>query len=93
VALAWEAWPDFRSLVRQRLADQLTAGPAANSELPAEVGRFLGSLLAAGREQEGTSTTDLLGYMDRLALSDFLRAEIIRYTAAWLRRSSSAEAS
>jgi hypothetical protein len=77
------AWPEIRGILRQRLSDRLTSRPTDSCESAAEVGRFLGGLLSSSEDQEGR---DLLSYLDRLSLSAFLRAEVIRYTvAAWKR--------
>ena len=45
------------------------------------MGRFLGRLLSASSPDE---SSELLVYLDRLLLADFLKAEVLRHTAAWL---------
>jgi hypothetical protein len=78
------AWPEIRGILRLRLSDRLTSRPTlTDSQSAPEVGRFLGGLLSCTGDEEGR---DLLSYLDRLSLSAFLRAEVIRYTlAAWKR--------
>ena len=86
VASASATWPEIRGLVRTRLAGQLATSP----ESAATVGRFLGSLLSNSDEKEGT---ELLRYLDRLVMVDFLKSEVLRYTAAYISSSSCTESS
>lgn len=89
VAAASGAWPEIRGLVRQRLADRLTS--STDSDAAPEVGRFLGSVLAASSGE--SESTGLLHYLDRLPLSDFVRTETIRSTAAYITSSRSSNPS
>jgi hypothetical protein len=82
LATAASAWPAIRSLVRQQLATHLTATLGENNTA-AILGGFLAGLLANSDERQ---CSELLQYLDRLAMSQFMKSEVLRYTACHLEK-------